>query len=109
VLLHIATFITQVDLFNVSLTSKALRSATEPELYREYRSRDSGFKLLLLRHLIQSPKLALFLQHLDLDPWTALMDLSVGNHLPVGFLFEGSGLENFRSLTGECRLRRSLS
>src|SRR5215813_11288199 len=67
-LLHIASFLSQVDLLNISLTDKHLRGCTEPELYREYtnvRPYGRSFKPFL-RRMIERPDLTRHVRRLEL-------------------------------------------
>lgn len=73
-LLHIASFLSQVDLLNISLTDKHLRGCTEPELYREYinlRAYGRSFKPFLQR-MIERPDLTRHVRRLELRWWTTL-------------------------------------
>ncbi|KAE9966399.1 hypothetical protein EG328_008978 [Venturia inaequalis] len=77
-LLHIASFLPQVDLLNISLTSTTLRNATEAELYREWTNIlhfDSKRKILpFVRRIIDYPRLARYVQLLETDLWSTLTD-----------------------------------
>lgn len=82
-LLHIASFLPQSDLLNVSLTCQRLHDVTEPELYREYinphmvwdRSEGRSIKTFILR-LVSRPDLAKYVRRVDLKAWIYLSQLS---------------------------------
>jgi len=77
-LLHIASFLSQVDLLNISLTDKHLRGCTEPELYREYtnaRPYGRSFKPFI-RRMIERPDLTRHVRRLDLRWWTCLSEMN---------------------------------
>jgi hypothetical protein len=73
-LLCVASFLPQIDLLNVSLTSMHLRKVTEPELYREYinpciyRRSFAPF----LRTLLERPELRRYVHRLELKYWSTL-------------------------------------
>jgi hypothetical protein len=79
-LLNIASFLSQVDLLNLSLTNKQLRYSTEPELYREYMNTGeavNGRDLKpFLRRIIEAPKLTRYVHYLDLKHWTTLIGIN---------------------------------
>lgn len=81
-LLLITSSVTQTDLLNISLASKYLRTATEPELFREYVNRCSYGRSLLpfIRLLLERPKLARYVQRLELKPWETLDALNPMYH-----------------------------
>jgi hypothetical protein len=77
-LLHIASFLSQVDLLNISLTDKHLRGCTEPELYREYKNTSGHgrpFKPFLQR-IIERPDLKRHVRRLELRWWTTLNNMN---------------------------------
>ena len=73
-LLCIASSLQRQDLLNLSLTCKLLRSASEPELFREYSnvSQHGRSFLPFLRRLIGQPDLDKHVQKLHLRSWTTL-------------------------------------
>jgi hypothetical protein len=73
-LLYIASLLQQKELLNLSLTCKHLQSATESELFREYRnvSRNRRSFLPFLRRIVHHPKLGRYTRKLHLRSWTAL-------------------------------------
>ncbi|QDS70456.1 hypothetical protein FKW77_009909 [Venturia effusa] len=78
-LLNVVSFLSQVDILNLSLTNKQVRHATEPELYREYTNTGGqmhGRDLKpFLRRIIDSPELARYVHYLDLKGWTTMIEL----------------------------------
>ena len=83
-LLHISSFIPQVDLLNVSLTSRKLRDVTEPELYREYatscqylhQKKKNVSLRSFVRCLVRRPELARHVRLIYLRTGAHLSDLS---------------------------------
>lgn len=80
-LLHIASFLPQVDLLNISLTSTRLRNATEAELYREWTNHPNIHRrgeerriIPFLRRIIEHPKLARYVHYLETNLWSTLTD-----------------------------------
>jgi hypothetical protein len=73
-LLHVASFVPQSDLLSIALSCMRLRTATEPELYREYvHSRQSLRSFIpFLRQLCERPELAKYVHRLELRPWSTL-------------------------------------
>jgi hypothetical protein len=76
VLLCVASFLTQVDLLNVSVVCWRLRTATEPELYREYFSPYGRSFLPFVKRLIDRPDLAKYVRRLELKTWDTLTTLN---------------------------------
>jgi hypothetical protein len=83
-LLHVASFLPQVDLLNLSLTNKQLRNSTEPELFREYTNSQLYGRSCkpFLRRIIENPKLARHVHCLDLKSWSNLTEINpmFGHH-----------------------------
>lgn len=75
-LLIIASFLPQVDLLNLTLTSKRLRNSTEPELFREYINPIFMGRSCkpFLRRIIGNPGLARYVRYLDIKTWTTLVE-----------------------------------
>jgi hypothetical protein len=73
-LLSVASFLTQLDLLNITLTNKYLRAATEPELFREYVNRCIYGRSFLpfIRLLLERPEIARHVRRLELKPWETL-------------------------------------
>lgn len=74
--LQIASYLSQVDLLNLSLTSKQIRHHTEPELYKEYKDSRGVTVKKFLSQIIHHPQLAQHVRSLDLGTWSALPDLN---------------------------------
>ncbi|KAE9961511.1 hypothetical protein BLS_001888 [Venturia inaequalis] len=77
-LLMIASFLSQEDLLNISLTSKDLRTRTELELLREYTNIQLYGRSCkpLLRRLIEKPEVRRHVHRLDLKNWSTLVEIN---------------------------------
>ncbi|KAF2248448.1 hypothetical protein BU26DRAFT_520126 [Trematosphaeria pertusa] len=77
-LLSVASFVSQMDLLNVSLTCKRLHDTTEPELYREYSNHRVYDRSVVpfLKRLLNRPQLAKHVHRLDLRWWRTLKYLN---------------------------------
>lgn len=77
-LLIIASYLSQEDLLNLSLTNKDLRTRTESELLREYTNiqlRGRSPKSFL-RLLIDRPEVRCHVHRLDLKNWSTLIEIN---------------------------------
>ncbi|KAL6710349.1 hypothetical protein ACN47E_009295 [Coniothyrium glycines] len=81
-LLCVASFLRQVDLLNISLTCKYLQSATEPELFREYKNtRIFGRSFYpFIDKLIERPEICKYFQKLQFKQWETLDSLNPRFH-----------------------------
>ncbi|OAL51460.1 hypothetical protein IQ07DRAFT_599407 [Pyrenochaeta sp. DS3sAY3a] len=87
-LLLVGSLLSQADLLNVSLVCRALRKATEPELYREYSNchEDGRSFKPFVRELIAHPELSGYPRSLSLRAYRTLYDWHSGSQRTAGYL-----------------------